>query len=76
MPFRLVRRAAATAAFVVACFPARAQSAYQIPWRDIPASRCTVVVEPAIGGGQALTLKCKGRIDVLLTICSAERCAP
>ncbi|MGY3358844.1 hypothetical protein ACVWZK_005507 [Bradyrhizobium sp. GM0.4] len=51
---------------------ARAQSTYAIPWRDIPASRCTVLVEPAFARGSIITLRCAGRLDVFLAHLSTE----
>lgn len=64
-------------AATLAASPAFAQSSnVQIPWRDIPASSCAVLIEQAFAGGSVLTLRCKGRIDVLLAHCTADRCTP
>lgn len=72
-----VRNSLKSAFLALACMPTAALAGdYRIPWRDIPANRCAVLVGPANDGGKVLILRCAGHIDVLLTHCSADRCAP
>ena len=61
-------------AATLAAAPALAQSgSYQIPWRDIPAHRCSIHFEPNVVG-RLIVLRCKGHIDVVVAVCSADGC--
>lgn len=71
---RLVPRAALAVAFIAG--PAVARTAHPLPWKDIRASDCSIVVEAAPDNASVALLRCKGRVDVQILYCDRNgRCS-